>query len=80
MQGNNANGDPYTFMGDGSGLTNLQISGAEGGTVTSIQAGTGLTVARRVTPNPITGAGTMKIDEHCYHNWWWTGNQWRTDS
>ena len=49
-------------MGDGSGLTNLQISGAEGGTVTSVGAGTGLTVAEGDT-NPITGSGTQKIDD-----------------
>ena len=54
-------GGSARFVGDGSGLTNLQVSGASGGTVTSIGAGTGLTVAEGDT-NPITGEGTLKID------------------
>ena len=46
------------FIGDGSGLTNLPITGTNGGTVTHVSAGTGLSAV----PNPITNSGTISLD------------------
>ena len=46
------------FIGDGSGLTNLPVSGTNGGTVTQVNVGTGL----NAVPSPITNSGTISLD------------------
>ena len=46
------------FIGDGSGLTNLPVAGINGGTVTQVSVGTGLSAV----PSPITNSGTISLN------------------
>lgn len=45
--------------------SNIAISGAAGGTVTSIAAGAGITC----TPDPITDTGTVAVNDAAAHTW-----------